>query len=77
MVKNPLAPSELANTAMVIVGGAILSLLLARRHDAVRAAWNAVALFERLDRTLRRWSPARLCLVLVAVAFGAALGVAR
>jgi hypothetical protein len=77
VVKNPLAPSELANTAMVLVGGAILSLLLARRHDAVRAAWNAVALFERLDQTLRRWSPACLCLVLVAVAFGAALGMAR
>ena len=77
VVKNPLAPSELANTAMVIVGGAILSLLLARRHDAVRAAWYAVAPFERLDRTLRRWSPACLCLVLVAVAFGALLGMAR
>ncbi len=77
VVKNPLALSELANTAMVIVGGAILSLLLARRQDAVPAAWNAVALCERLDRSLRRWSPASLCLLLVVVAFGAALGWAR
>ena len=77
VVKNPLALSELANTAMVIVGGVILSLLLTRRHDAVRAAWNAVAFCERLDRTLRQWSPAGLCLLLVAVALGAALGMAR
>jgi hypothetical protein len=62
---------------MVIVGGVVLSLLLARRHDAARAAWNAAALCERLDRTLRRWSPASLCLLLVAVGFGAALGMAR
>jgi hypothetical protein len=77
VVKSPLALPELANTAMVIVGGVVLSLLLARRHDAARAAWNAVALCERLDRSLRRWSPASLCLLLVAVAFGAALGWAR
>ena len=77
VVKNPLALSELANTAMVIVGGVILSLLLTRRHDAARAAWNAVAFCERLDRTLRQWSPAGLCLLLVAVALGAALGMAR
>ena len=77
VVKNPLAMSELANSVMVIGGGIALSLLLARRHDAVRAAWNAVALSERLDVTLRRWSPAGFCLLLAAVAFAAALGASR
>lgn len=77
VVKNPLAMAELANSVMVIGGGIALSLLLARRHDAVRAAWNAVALSERLDVTLRRWSPAGFCLLLAAVAFAAALGASR
>jgi formate hydrogenlyase subunit 3/multisubunit Na+/H+ antiporter MnhD subunit len=72
-VGNPLALKDIGNTVLVIVGGVILSLLLARRHDAAHGAWNAVALSEALDRTLRRWSPAGLCLLLLAVAFGAAL----
>jgi NADH:ubiquinone oxidoreductase subunit 5 (subunit L)/multisubunit Na+/H+ antiporter MnhA subunit len=74
VVENPLAPKELASSVMVIGGGIILSLVLSRRHDGARASWNAIALGERLDITLRRWSPAGFCLLLVAVAFGAALG---
>jgi formate hydrogenlyase subunit 3/multisubunit Na+/H+ antiporter MnhD subunit len=74
-IGNPLSLKELGNTAMVIGGGVILSLVLARRFDAARAGWNAVALCAALDRTLRRWSPAGLCLLLLAVAFGAAMGV--
>lgn len=74
VVKSPLALSEIGNTAMVIAGGIVLSVVLARRLDGAPAAWNGIALAERLDVTLRRWSPAGLCLLLVAVAFGAAFG---
>jgi formate hydrogenlyase subunit 3/multisubunit Na+/H+ antiporter MnhD subunit len=74
VVENPLSFKELATSVMVVGGGIVLSLVLARRDDAPRASWNAMALGERLDITLRRWSPAGFCLLLVAVAFGAALG---
>ncbi|MCC6777451.1 MAG: hypothetical protein IT537_12595, partial [Hyphomicrobiales bacterium] len=72
-IGNPLALKDAGNTVMVIAGGVILSWLITRRHDAARGAWNAIALSESLDRTLRRWSPAGLCLLLLAVVFGATL----
>ena len=77
VLTNPLAFTELLNAAVVIGGGVVLAFLLARRNDGLRAPWNGVALAERLDVTLRRWSPAGFCLLASAVAFGAAIAGGR
>jgi formate hydrogenlyase subunit 3/multisubunit Na+/H+ antiporter MnhD subunit len=79
LISNPLLPTELGPTLLVLLGGALLALGLSRRslfgagdHDgSVRRAAVAVGRgFEQTDAFLRRWPSASLALLLSAVLFG-------
>ncbi len=84
LIKNPLSPGELGPTLLVIAGGALLALGLARRPlfgsrgtdgasaaDGVarRTAVAAGIAFESADGFLRRWATAGLALLVLAAAF--------
>jgi formate hydrogenlyase subunit 3/multisubunit Na+/H+ antiporter MnhD subunit len=84
LVSNPLKPSELANTLLVIAGGSLLALGMARRplnaaartaagrEGFVRRASVAVGYaFERLDFALRRWQVASVAMITLAACFAA------
>jgi len=87
LIKNPLAPAELSSTTLVLLGGALLALGLARRslfaaaghgdtaRDAApRRAMVALGLaFEQADKLVRRWPSASILLVALAVLFGGLL----
>ncbi len=84
LVSNPLKPAELGSTLLVLLGGTLLALglarksLLASRHagatandGAVRRAMVAVGVaFEDADAFVRRWPSASIALLAVAVLFG-------
>jgi formate hydrogenlyase subunit 3/multisubunit Na+/H+ antiporter MnhD subunit len=83
LVSNPLKPAELGTTLLVVAGGALLALglarrpLFARRDDGAAAEGPArrasVALgtaFEDADRLIRRWPSASIALLAVAALFG-------
>ena len=78
LLKNPLAPGELATTVLVFLGGALLALGLAREplfaragsgsgagESALRGVTTALGrAFEHSDQWIRRW-PSATCTVLV------------
>jgi NADH:ubiquinone oxidoreductase subunit 5 (subunit L)/multisubunit Na+/H+ antiporter MnhA subunit len=79
LVSNPLLPKELGPTLLVVLGGVLLALGLARRalfgddvsDGSVRRAAVAVGRgFEQADAFLRRWPSASLALLLSAALFG-------
>ena len=84
LVSNPLKPSELAYTLLVLAGGTLLALGLARRPllapdregtadngGRVRRAMVAAGgAFARADLFVRRWPNASSALLSVAVLFG-------
>jgi NADH:ubiquinone oxidoreductase subunit 5 (subunit L)/multisubunit Na+/H+ antiporter MnhA subunit len=84
LLKNPLAPAELASTLLVFLGGALLALGLShqslfvsgRGAGAGRAGWARRAMvalgvaFERADQFVRRWTTAGLVLITLAALFG-------
>ena len=79
LISNPLAPSELGTTALVIMLGALLAFGLSRRpllggtgHDGLvrRATVAAGTGFEHADAFLRRWPSASLALLAMAALFG-------
>ncbi len=86
-LSNPLAPKELWATLVLLVGGALVAIGLGRRlprvpaGDAVitlvrpvrRASVAVGRMFERADGVLRRWPVAGLSLLLLVIAFGAAM----
>lgn len=86
-MSNPLAPSELRVTLLVIGGGTLLALGLARRSllggaaaDAganagpLRRAAVAVGVaFEEADLLVRRWPVASTSVVTLAAMFGGLL----
>jgi formate hydrogenlyase subunit 3/multisubunit Na+/H+ antiporter MnhD subunit len=81
LVKNPLALSELLPTFLVVAGGVVLAMGLARRppFGAAGAAWRKPlrALgsgFEAADSMLRRWHVAALSILALTAAFGGMLG---
>ncbi|MBK7676086.1 MAG: NADH-quinone oxidoreductase subunit J [Candidatus Accumulibacter sp.] len=87
LVSNPLAPSELATTLLVLVGGALLALGLSRapvlaaarsaagaREGRLRHAALALGIaFEQADRLARRWPFASISLLTLAALFGGLL----
>jgi formate hydrogenlyase subunit 3/multisubunit Na+/H+ antiporter MnhD subunit len=84
LIKNPLAPAEVASILLVLLGGALLAVGLSRRAlfaplaDGAAAAaaprrGPAVALgvaFEHADAFLRRWPSAGISLLGLALLFG-------
>jgi NADH:ubiquinone oxidoreductase subunit 5 (subunit L)/multisubunit Na+/H+ antiporter MnhA subunit len=77
LISNPLAPQELVPILLVVAGGIVLALGLARRPPlgAVDADWRRPmrALgsgFEAADAVLRRWPVAALSVIALAAAFG-------
>jgi len=83
LVSSPLKPAELGSTLLVVLGGALLALGLARRSllapegerapaaGPVRRAAVAVGTaFEDADRLVRRWPSACIALLAVAALFG-------
>ena len=90
-VSNPLALTELASAAAILLGGGVIALALANRLPPI-AAKNAVAslldpmrllttpvgaFFVRVDAWLRRWAVAGLSLLAVAIALGIAMVASR
>jgi len=83
LVSNPLKPAELGSTLLVLLGGALLAMGLARRRLFApegagaagteglvrRASVAAGAAFERADAFARRWPSASLSLLAVAALF--------
>ncbi len=79
LVKNPLAPGELATLATTILGGALLAFAFAREAPFAAGAGAVRALrtvftpvgrtLEAIDYTLRGWSVAGLALLLVTLTF--------
>ena len=76
LLSNPLAPKELATTLLVVIGGALLALALARRPlfargDALRRSLAPLGLaFEQGDVYVRRWPSASLGVLMLAALFG-------
>jgi formate hydrogenlyase subunit 3/multisubunit Na+/H+ antiporter MnhD subunit len=83
LVSNPLKPAELGTTLLVVLGGALLALGLARRPlfaaqgggsvtegPARRASVAAGTAFEHADRQVRRWPSASVALLAIAALFG-------
>jgi multicomponent Na+:H+ antiporter subunit D len=83
LVSNPLKPAELGTTLLVVLGGAVLALGLARRPlfapqgdgaategPARRASVAVGTAFEDADRLVRRWPSASIALLAVAALFG-------
>jgi hypothetical protein len=83
LVSNPLKPAELGTTLLVVLGGALLALGLARRPllaargdgaategPARRASVALGSGFEHADRLIRRWPSASIALLAVAALFG-------
>jgi multicomponent Na+:H+ antiporter subunit D len=84
LVSNPLKPAELGSTLLVVLGGTLLALGLARKSllasghagatandGAMRRAMVAVGVaFEDADTFVRRWPSASIALLAVAVLFG-------
>lgn len=86
LVSNPLKPSELANTLLVVAAGTAFAWALARYPLFGRGGSGAALrrltvpagyALERLDFTLRRWPVASIAMLLLAAAFAAALLGAR
>ena len=90
-VSNPLALTELASAAAILLGGGVIALALANRLPPI-AAKNAVAslldpmrllttpvgaFLVRVDAWLRRWAVAGLSLLAVAIALGIAMVASR
>jgi NADH:ubiquinone oxidoreductase subunit 5 (subunit L)/multisubunit Na+/H+ antiporter MnhA subunit len=80
LISNPLAPKELVPTLLVVAGGIVLALGLARRppFGDADAAWRRPVRafgtgFEVADNVLRRWPVAALLVVALAAAFGGLL----
>ncbi len=83
-ISNPLAPKELVSTLLVVLGGTLLALGLARQpllaanragaataEGALRRSAVAAGIaFERADRFVRHWPSASIALLLVAALFG-------
>jgi NADH:ubiquinone oxidoreductase subunit 5 (subunit L)/multisubunit Na+/H+ antiporter MnhA subunit len=81
-------PEEVLSAALLIVGGAALAVGLARHLPAVsvgngvatigrpirRATVAVGSAFVRVDDVLRQWPVAALALIVLAIAFGVALG---
>jgi formate hydrogenlyase subunit 3/multisubunit Na+/H+ antiporter MnhD subunit len=81
---NPLDAKEFGSALLVLVGGAVLALALGLYLPPLAAGNAAVALmrsatvwagtiFVRADGALRQWPVAGLALIVVALAFGAAM----
>ncbi len=83
LIKNPLAPSELVTTLLVLLGGAALAFALARSPMAGSARAGAAAgesvrrlvrpvgtAFESADGFVRRWPSASIGLLTLAALFG-------
>ena len=85
---NPLAPEGLWKTLWPLLGGAVLAILLGRWGRAAlggalgtaealglarRTTVALGAILERTDRVLRLWPVAGLSLLVLAIAFGAAM----
>jgi formate hydrogenlyase subunit 3/multisubunit Na+/H+ antiporter MnhD subunit len=90
-VSNPLALSELASAAAILLGGGVIAVALANQLPPL-AAKSAVAslvdpvrplttlagaLFVRVDAWLRQWAVAGLSLLAVAIALGLAMVAGR
>jgi len=85
LIKNPLAPGELGTTLLVLLGGGLLALGLARQPlrtgdgaptpDGLlrRAALTLGSACERGDAFIRRWPMAGIALLLVAALLGVLL----
>jgi formate hydrogenlyase subunit 3/multisubunit Na+/H+ antiporter MnhD subunit len=72
LVSSPLLPGELAVSAAVLLGGALLAYALPGRGSGLRRASTALgAGFEQTDAVLRRWPPAMLGLLALAGLIGA------
>ena len=77
LIKNPIAPDELGTTLAVLLGGAVLTLGLARfsllseppESPLRRLTMVPGAILEQFDRWVRRWSSATLLLILLTAAF--------
>jgi multicomponent Na+:H+ antiporter subunit D len=80
LISNPLALKELGPTLLVVAGGIVLALGLARRppFGDADAAWRRPVRalgtgFEMADNVLRRWPVAALSVVALVAAFGGLL----
>jgi NADH:ubiquinone oxidoreductase subunit 5 (subunit L)/multisubunit Na+/H+ antiporter MnhA subunit len=80
LVSSPFALKELGPTLLVIAGGVLLALGLARRplFGRADAGWRVPGRaigrsFERIDSLLRRWPVATLSLLGIAAAFAGLL----
>lgn len=77
-ISNPLSPKELTNTLLVVLGGALLAVGLARRPlfgsanegPLRRVTVTVGSAFEQADSRVRRWSSASLALLAIAALFG-------
>jgi NADH:ubiquinone oxidoreductase subunit 5 (subunit L)/multisubunit Na+/H+ antiporter MnhA subunit len=88
---NPLAPSDLWTALWTVLGGGVVAILLGQRLPRVPGSGGVVALvsparpaavalgrmLERADGVLRHWPVAGLSLLLLAIAFGAAMVLGR
>jgi multicomponent Na+:H+ antiporter subunit D len=81
---NPLAFSGFAKTLWPVLGGAVLAILLGRWGEPLprvvtlsgpirRIAYATSGVLARIDGQLQRWPIAGLCLLALAIAFGAAM----
>jgi multicomponent Na+:H+ antiporter subunit D len=86
MPSNPFGPAALAKSLLIILGGAIAAILLGRwrRPLGHLVAWKALLTIvgpirraggrvEGLDEILRQWPAAGICLLMLALAFGASM----
>jgi formate hydrogenlyase subunit 3/multisubunit Na+/H+ antiporter MnhD subunit len=84
LISNPFAPAELGSLLLILAGGGVLAWALGARvppeagPGPVRRGAVAVGgLFVRVDDVLRRWPAASIALLVLALAFGAALRAAQ
>jgi formate hydrogenlyase subunit 3/multisubunit Na+/H+ antiporter MnhD subunit len=87
LLKNPLAPEELATTVSTVLIGGALAFWLGRRLPDIRVSGTLAVVasrarragvavgtaFERTDGIVRRWPVAGLALLALALLFGAAM----
>ena len=79
LVSSPLAPKELLSTVLVLLGGTLLALGLARRPLFGPAGggrrWTLAlgTAFERADAAIRRWPSAAIAMLAIAALLGGLL----
>jgi NADH:ubiquinone oxidoreductase subunit 5 (subunit L)/multisubunit Na+/H+ antiporter MnhA subunit len=70
LIKNPLAPAEMASLLLTVAGGAALAFGFGTRPPRLVPVDAIGGAFSRTDALLRRWPVASLSLLVVAGLFG-------